>query len=273
MDTAEQIEISPRKGDFWFACVDIAVLRDPDLTPIDKTVFGVLCSFASANTRDAWTKISTIAKSANCSERAVIRSLKILSERGIIKKQARFVDGKQISSIYYIIGYHAYADANKISTDTESQRHDSQSPIGVTHSHTELEPKRELEPKDIPPISPKEEETVEGDIQEQEPPEDIPTKSVNPIDEWFSKFWQHYPKKVDKKRAYRTFKGIFSRASPDKQRQRMENLILRLTKYIADRKGEDPKYTKNPQTWLNSYDFNEVPGDDEVLYKDVWKEE
>lgn len=269
----QQIGVAPRKEDYWFTRIDNAVIFDPNLSPIDKTVFNVLCSFASLNTREVWPKIATIAKGANCSERSVIRSLQTLSQRGIIEKLPRFVNGKQISSIYKIIGHHAYKDVNKDSTDTVSEeacRGDTESPMGVTQSHTELEP-IELEPKDIPPISPKGEERPEiSEKKEQTSPEKA---KANPLEEWFDKFWEHYPKKADKKRAKRTFMAIFSRASPQKQRDRMENLILRLTRYVADRKDEDPKYTKNPTTWLNAHDYDEPPGEDEILYKPVWKRE
>lgn len=141
---------------------------------------------------------------------------------------------------------------------------------GSKSGKAELEP-IELEPKDIPPISPKGEERPEpSEEKEQTSPEKA---KDNPLDEWFDKFWEHYPKKADKKRAKRTFMAIFSRASPKKQRERMENLILRLTRYVADRKDEDPKYTKNPTTWLNAHDYDEPPGEDEILYKPVWKKE
>lgn len=276
MMNEQQIGVAPRKGDFWFSCIDNAVIYDPKLTPIDKTVFCVLCSFASANTREVWPKVSTIAKAAGCSERSVFGSIKRLTDRGIIKKQHRFNDGQQVSSLYTIVGYHAYKDIDIWSADIHPAgdaplRPAPDAPPALQDLQTELEPKEELEPKDIPPISPKGEERPEpSEGKEQTSPQKA---KDNPLEEWFDKFWEHYPKKADKKRAKRTFMHIFSRASPKKQRERMENLILRLTRYVADRTDEDPKYTKNPTTWLNSHDFDETPGEDEILYKPVWKRE
>ena len=137
----QQIGVAPRKGDFWFSCIDNAVICDPKLTPIDKTVFCVLCTFASSNTREAWPKIATIAKAANCSERSVFSSLKRLTDRGIIENQPRFNAGQQVSSIYTIVGYRAY-------DETDSIRPAPDAPPALHQMHTELEPKKELDLKD-----------------------------------------------------------------------------------------------------------------------------
>ena len=45
MDT--QVEITRDSNDFWFACVDIDVLRNKDLSPMAKYIFAVACTFAS----------------------------------------------------------------------------------------------------------------------------------------------------------------------------------------------------------------------------------
>lgn len=94
----------------------------------------------------------------------------------------------------------------------------------------------------------------------------------SPIEEWFNKLWEVYPRKDDKKRARKTFIGIFKGIQPEKQKQRMENIILRLTRYVSDRKDQDPKYTKLPTTWLNAYDWDETPGEDECLMTETWQD-
>lgn len=101
---------------FWFAAVDIVVLTDKTLTPIDKAVYGVLCAHADKKKRDCWPKVKTIAEEANCSVRSVHNSLKTLEARGIIKHTQRFIDNKQISSHYQLVGHDAECYSNEVCT-------------------------------------------------------------------------------------------------------------------------------------------------------------
>ncbi|MBQ7263765.1 MAG: helix-turn-helix domain-containing protein, partial [Synergistaceae bacterium] len=103
-----EIGIAPRPAsDFWFACVDIEVVRDPELSPIDKTVFAVICSHAGTTTRQSLLKVKTIAAEAGCSDRSVQRSLRALEERGVVETCPRSMDGHRIASIYRIVGHRA----------------------------------------------------------------------------------------------------------------------------------------------------------------------
>lgn len=92
---------------FWFACVDGKVARDPTLSPFDKAVFLVLCSHADTDNRECYLKVKTIAYEAGCSERSTQKSLKTLTERGIIERKERFEDNRQLPSLYRIIGEKA----------------------------------------------------------------------------------------------------------------------------------------------------------------------
>lgn len=109
---SNQIDVQRDSSDLWFAMVDLKVATDSTLSPIDKAVFCVLCVHVNWQKRDCWLKVETIAKEAGCSERSVQNSLKCLEERGIIERETRFSEGRQISSSYRIIGYKAkcYAD-------------------------------------------------------------------------------------------------------------------------------------------------------------------
>jgi len=262
----DNIGVLDDQRDFWFVVVDLCVWEDETLSTVEKAVYTALCTFASVEGRTCWPSISVIAKRVSCSDRSVNRALDVLEERGYLKITRRFKDNARIPSAYSIIGHKS----EKGLSHSVARGYDTVSQGVTTECRKELEP-IELEPKDIPPISPKGEDRPEpSEEKEQTSPEKA---KDNPLEEWFDKFWEHYPKKADKKRAKRTFMRIFSRASPKKQRERMENLILRLTRYVADRIDEDPKYTKNPTTWLNAHDYDEPPGEDEILYKPIWKKE
>ena len=106
--TKDALYFQPRgASDFWFACVDIDVIRDKTLSPCDKAVFAVICTHVNVQTRDCPLRVKTIAEEANCSVRSVQESLKALTERGIIERIECFENGKQKASIYKIVGHRA----------------------------------------------------------------------------------------------------------------------------------------------------------------------
>ena len=105
-----------KEGNFWFAMVDMDFIMDESFTAIDKSVYTTLCGFADRKTRKCWPGVKTIAKKAGCCERAVQTSLKTLEERGLIERTPRFVNGRQTSSVYHIIGYKAKCYENNHST-------------------------------------------------------------------------------------------------------------------------------------------------------------
>lgn len=95
------------RRDFWFACVDIDVLEDDRLTPIEKIVFCLLCRFVNLGNRDCFPSVKKIAEKANCSEFSVQKALKKLVDLGLIERQERFINGRQTTSLYKIIGFRA----------------------------------------------------------------------------------------------------------------------------------------------------------------------
>ena len=105
----ETLQFQPRSSsDFWFACVDIEVIRDKTLSTCDKAVFAVICTHVNVQTRDCPLRVKTMAEEANCSVRSVQESLKALAERGVIERVECFENGKQKASIYKIIGHRAF---------------------------------------------------------------------------------------------------------------------------------------------------------------------
>jgi DNA-binding Lrp family transcriptional regulator len=105
----EQMEVDKLgdSRDFWFACVDIRVLRDRNLSPTDKCIYSVLCTFASTRGRTCFPKIQTLAEESNCSIRTVQESLRRLEGEGYISRRARYRGKKQISSEYILVGHKA----------------------------------------------------------------------------------------------------------------------------------------------------------------------
>jgi predicted transcriptional regulator len=104
----DTLEFQGRGDDaFWFACVDLKILKDPTLSPCDKTVFSVICAHVDVQTRSCPLRVKTLAEEVGCSVRTVQDSLKALLERGVIERTERFEDGKQKASVYKIVGQQA----------------------------------------------------------------------------------------------------------------------------------------------------------------------
>ncbi|MCX5581782.1 hypothetical protein OSH12_26200, partial [Kaistia terrae] len=60
-------------------------------------------------------------------------------------------------------------------------------------------------------------------------------------------FWPAYPRKDDKGRARKAFLAVIKA-----KKATVSDLVAGAMSYAAERQGEDPKYTKQPATWLNA---------------------
>jgi len=105
----ETLQLSDDRG-FWFAVVDIEVIKDRALSLTDKAIYAILCAFASVgDNRSSRPSIGTIAEAANCSKNTVRTAIKNLVSRGVIEREERFCDGRQTSCLYRIIGHSVYS--------------------------------------------------------------------------------------------------------------------------------------------------------------------
>jgi hypothetical protein len=139
------LEFTGRGGaDFWFACVDLAVLKDPVLSVCDKAVFLVICGHVDVQTRSCPLRIKTIAEETGRSVRSVQESLKALVERGVIERVERFENGQQQASVYTIVGHHApcYKDTKSAPPTEPAPAYESCTPEGAENDPPSLrEPK------------------------------------------------------------------------------------------------------------------------------------
>lgn len=60
-------------------------------------------------------------------------------------------------------------------------------------------------------------------------------------------FWPAYPRKDDKGRARKAFLSVMK-----SKKATVDELVNGAMRYAAEREGEDPKFTKQPATWLNA---------------------
>jgi hypothetical protein len=64
------------------------------------------------------------------------------------------------------------------------------------------------------------------------------------IEELFNEFWNAYPRKLDKAKAFRAFKSAMKRA-------KFEDILAGVIAYRND-PARNPEFTKYPATWLNN---------------------
>jgi hypothetical protein len=101
------MEISRPKSDFWFACVDIAVIKDEKLSPCDKAIYMTLCAHADVKTRKTPLSVKKLAGETGCGIRTAQKSIKTLIERGVLERREQYKDGRQLTSSYRLIGHNA----------------------------------------------------------------------------------------------------------------------------------------------------------------------
>jgi hypothetical protein len=97
-------------------------------------------------------------------------------------------------------------------------------------------------------------------LPENPPPENPPLKKnidkkniiKNREREAFDEFWKTYPKKQDKGLAERSFRKALSFASA-------EDIIEGAARYASDPNLPEPRYIKNPSTWLNAKAWENGP--------------
>ena len=103
----QDFEVQRNSSDFWFACVDIDVVRDSSLSLTVRAIYSIICSYASITNRSCWPTVKTLAQDAGVSESTVQRALKELVDKGVIIRQDRFDEKRQVSSKIFIVGFHA----------------------------------------------------------------------------------------------------------------------------------------------------------------------
>lgn len=268
----------------WIACVEMSVYDVPGLGAYEKLVYTILCGFANKD-GVAFPTIQTLAMKASCSDRKVQQVLRSLEECGLIAQTERFIGNQQKSNLYEIhspaicepaenepknVEKEDVAEDEKRTTFTGCTTF---TPGGVNDIHPGGEPHS---PRTIPINK----TNINNILPVDEPGSPVPSeqeKQKTPLEDWFKKFYEHYPRPVDKKKAHKAFMAIFSKTPHSKHRTIMENLIFRLTVYVAERKAaiaKDPEanqYTKYPASWLNAHDFTEPPREDEMLMEERWE--
>lgn len=86
--------------------------------------------------------------------------------------------------------------------------------------------------------------TPKKNILKEEQVKETNTPKQSVTEELFGEFWNAYPRKIDKAKAFRAFKSATKRT-------KFEDILAGVLAYRSDPKRE-PDFTKYPATWLNN---------------------
>lgn len=87
-----------------------------------------------------------------------------------------------------------------------------------------------------------------GNATEEELDIDKNKNKDNAYSNEFEQFWNEYPRKVDKKKAHKSFKAVIKKHSID-------SIVTGTKKYARQVQNTEKKYIKHPATFLNNESF------------------
>lgn len=173
----------------------------------------------------AWPSIATLAKYARVSERRVQQIIRDLEAMGeiVIDEQGGF-GSSQYKTNRYTILIQCPADCDgSLQHKTGVKSGASGVKSGAVRGEIQSQ-------SGVKPVSP--------ELKEE------PNNNHAHLEAQFLEFWNAYPRKLDKAKAFRAFKSAMKRA-------KFEDILAGVIAYRNDPK-RNPDFTKYPATWLNS---------------------
>jgi hypothetical protein len=179
---------------------------------------------------------TTLARQMGATVKTVTRLIEGLVDHGAVTVTPRFDEnGQQRSNLYWVRFYSPEEEGGTLETP----------PGGVI---TDPPGGDMRDPRNKPTLK----ETQEKDTGQ---------RVTALADKQFDEFWEIYPRKVGKPQAKKAFKKALEEIS-------LEEILSCTTAYRLARRGEDPKFTKHPATFLNAKPWQDEPA--EVYDPDSW---
>ena len=234
----DKLQDKRRAGWFW----DSNTIFDSGLS-----AYAILVRLYLARCADSdgvsFPAIATIANKCNISRASVVRALKELEAKGWLCREPRIIPGTKAkaTTIYTLITPSEEAASTSETADLGSHRTEgrfSQS-LGSAHTEPRVGSHRTREGLPIEGL-PNKGLPIEGHMCASEP------EQQDKYTAEFESFWQEYPRKKEKKRAYRAWKAALNKKAEPQQ------LITAAKHYFYHTTTErtDQKYIKHPSTFL-----------------------
>jgi hypothetical protein len=141
------------------------------------------------------------------------------------------------------------------------------------HEHHNKDQNKEHQSSIVTEADAQARETKQGEIEIDLPAEEPPLSKAALEKQWaeeFNDWYAIYPKHVGRGAAVNAY------AKARKNGATAEDLNAGATRYVKERKGEDPKFTKSPAAWLNQECWTDDPDYvsevdvEAILGKDYW---
>ncbi|MED4653063.1 helix-turn-helix domain-containing protein [Bacillus pseudomycoides] len=210
-----------KRGGFFM--IDNEVIDNGELDVYAFKTYAVIVRHANIKTKSAFPSLNTLTKKVGCGKKKIIECIKILVEKGYISKTLR-KDGKgeNLSNLYHLLPTPSISQKQ----DTISERKQGgvlEKLEVVTEGNTNKTNFNKTK--------------FTGNIQDEK----------SGYSEEFEQVWKLYPKKIDKKLGYKSFKMATKKHS-------FETISLGIQRYAEYIKGNgiETKYIKHATTFFNN---------------------
>jgi predicted transcriptional regulator len=197
------------------------VIEMEDLKTIDKMVYIAICRFSNSK-GTAYPGHETIAKIASCGTTSVKQAIKTLQEKGLLEVRHRFLEKGGKTSNLYIIKDPRAIDTTRLTDSRETT---------IPQSRDDYEGRIS---KDV--ISITKQRQKKGDEYTEE----------------FETWWNLYPKKTEKKSAFKHFKKMQKKYGIESLNKGAKNYAIKVKQ-----ENREEKYIKKPNNFLNDELFLE----------------
>ncbi|MEW9578970.1 helix-turn-helix domain-containing protein [Bacillus toyonensis] len=209
-----------KRGGFFM--IDNGVIDNGELDVYAFKTYAVIVRYANKKTRSAFPSLNTLAKKVGCGKKKIIECIKTLVEKGYISKTLRRDDkGDNLSNLYHLLPTSSISEKQGTVSENEKES--------------------DLEKKEV---------VIEGNINKV----NFNKKNLTSIqvlnDEYSEEFecvWGLYPKKIDKKSAYKSFNMATKKHS-------FEMINLGTQRYAEYIKGNcvETRYIKHATNFFNN---------------------
>ncbi|KFM95237.1 helix-turn-helix domain-containing protein [Bacillus clarus] len=210
-----------KRGGFFI--IDNEVIDNGELDVYAFKTYAVIVRHANQKTKSAFPSLNTLAKKVGCGKKKIIECIKILVERGYISKTLRKDDrGDHLSNLYHLLPTPSASQRQEMVSEREQGSILEKLKV-VTEGNTNKTNCNKLE--------------LKGNIQDED----------TEYSDSFERVWKLYPKKIDKKLGYKSFKMATKKHS-------IETIRLGTQRYAEYIKGNsvETRYIKHATTFFNN---------------------
>ena len=198
----------------YYAIIPANVRYDKELPPNAKLLYGEITALCNEKGY-CWATNSYFSDLYKVHNKSISRLISQLEKKGYITIEM-IMEGKEVKS------RHIYIAPSNNNEDTYPQKSVEGSNKNVTRGSNEIVT----------------ENTTSFNT----------TNNTNAYSNEFERFWNVYPRKVDKKKALKSFKTCLKNND-------IETIIKGTEKYALQVKSTDKQYIKHPATFLNNESF------------------